>query len=95
MAKVVNRIAIEIQDGDEISLNHGPDEYGEWDGGAMVLEKTIDENDRVVLVVSVNANEVVRTKPRPREEKRLMLFDAYPYGDDQLELFDGTAWQAH
>lgn len=89
MAKVVNRIAIEIQDGDEISLNHSPDQYSEWTGAAVVLEKTLDENDRVVLVVSVDPSSTIRTKPRPREEQEQQtLFDA-PAKDEQLPLFDG------
>jgi hypothetical protein len=75
MAKVVTRIALELQDGDEISLNHSPDDYSDWSGNAIVLEKTIDENDRVVLVVSVDPKTAVRSKVRPREEMQLPLFD--------------------
>lgn len=75
MAKIVNRLALELQDGDEVSLNHGPDEYGEWDGAAIVLEKTLDENGRVVLVLSVDSSETVRTKQRPREEAHTPLFE--------------------
>lgn len=92
MAKVVNRIAIELQDGDEISLNHSPDDYSEWSGNAVVLEKTIDENDRVVLVVSLNPSTMVRSRPRPREEGQQALFDT-PRQDEQLSLFDPDVTQ--
>lgn len=73
MAKIVNRLALEILDGDEVSLNHGPDEYSEWDGAAVVLEKTLAEDGRVLLTLSVDPSEMVRTKIRPREEAAVQL----------------------
>jgi len=76
MAQDVFRTAAELIDGDEVTLNYGPDAYTEWNGAAVVVEKSFDENDRVLVLLSVEPSATVRTRPRPRE------LSGSPFGGD-------------
>jgi hypothetical protein len=67
MPETVIRTGSEICDGDEIALRT-PIRTDCDDDIAIVLEKTIGEDDRVVLVISVSPDAALVTRPRPREE---------------------------
>lgn len=67
MVKTVIRRAADIRDGDEIVLRTPLAE--ENNDIALVLEKTMDEDDRVTLLVSVPVDAGLVTKPRPAELK--------------------------
>jgi hypothetical protein len=75
MAKTVTRAARDLQDGDELVFGEyaSPASTVEEDL-AIVVEKTLDEEGRVILMLSVAADCPVMTLPRPRE-----LGDASPF----------------
>lgn len=64
MAETVTRLAHEVRDGDEvleIISRSGNTAF------ALVQEKTLDEDDNVVLMVVVPKDALIRTHARPSE----------------------------
>lgn len=67
MASTVTRTARDVRDGDELVISEYSRTTVEEDL-ALVLEKTLGEDDRVTLLISVPADMRLVTLPRPREE---------------------------
>jgi len=64
MATFVFRTAAEIQDGDEFVVASNEDQEHLT---AVVVEKSLDEDDNVTLLIKVSPDVELVTKLRPRE----------------------------
>lgn len=67
MAGMVDRHAAELQDGDEVVLLGRTLTFGKKNSG-LVLEKSLAEDGRVHLLLSVDPEADLVTSARPREE---------------------------
>jgi len=68
MAKNDFRRAHQIEVGDEVSLNLGPDLYSDWKGTTRVVDCQTGDDGQVTLTLSVSPDVLVRIKPRQEQQ---------------------------